>query len=451
MSTVFQAMTRCLRAPNLLFTGLFILLTLTLLLQMMVSGFVIGSDGLGYYAPLRSILIDGDLQYGNEFMDFNPFGHAVPDPYRLTETGHVPNPYSVGPALLWAPFFLFAHGLTMVLAAFGVALAPDGYSALYQLAIGFGSVAYGMAGLALIYTMLLRFFQRNEALVATGLIALATNVFYYLAVQPVMSHAMSLFAVTLFVFVWLTTMGRRSLWELVLLGLVAGLMVLVRPQNALFLSLLALEWLGFYKTESGYLAHWRRYIVDALIFSLIFIVALLPQAIVWKVVYGQFMVDAYDGAGFDFTNPYILESLFSARHGLISWTPVILLALIGLLLFVRDNIKLGVALLIAFTLQVYVNSSWADYWWFGESFGSRAYINCSFIFAVGLAQLLSFLRGFGIALYPVLAALVVWNLLFIAQFTLGLVSRTESVDFVQVLSNHVEIPKMVFRAILARF
>ena len=440
-------MARYLQTPTLLFLGLFAVLVLILLVRMMVSGFIIGSDGLGYYAHLRSILIDGDMQYANEFLDFNPFGHAVPNPYRLTDNGHVPNPYSVGPAILWAPFFLLAHALTIASGWLGLGLAADGYSAPYQLLIGFGSVAYGMAGLALMYRILLRFFDRNDALMATGLVALATNVFYYLAVQPVMSHSMSMFAVTLFAFLWVKTLGRRRTRDMILLGLVAGLMVLIRPQNALFVSLLGLEWLGIFKSGSGYLDHWRRNIGNAAVFGVVFLVALFPQFIAWKILYGQFLVDSYDSAGFDFANPFIWESLFSPRHGLISWTPIILLAIAGLLLALRNNTQLAATLLFAFLLQVYINASWTDYWWFGESFGSRAYMNCSFIFAFGLAQFLSATRKIKVVVYPVFAALILWNLLFIAQFTMGMVSRSEAVDFGQVLSNQIAIPEMLLNAI----
>ena len=112
-----------------------------------------------------------------------------------------------------------------------------------------------------------------------------------------------------------------------------------------------------------------------------------------------------------------------------------------------DHAKLAVTLLIAFLLQVYLNASWADYWWFGESFGSRAYMNCSFIFAFGLARFLSATRRIKAVVYPVFAALILWNLLFIAQFTMGMISRSEAVDFGQVLSNQIAIPEMLFRAV----
>lgn len=433
--------------PTLLFLLFFAALVLMLFARLAISGYIIGSDGLGYYAHLRSIFIDGDLQYANEFLDFNPFGHAVPDPYRLTGAGHVPNPYYVGPAILWTPFFLLAHALTLASGLAGVTLEADGYSLLYQVIVGLGSVVYGAAGLVLIYRILRRFFQQGDALLATSLIALGTNVFYYLAIEPIMSHAMSMFLVTLFAYVWLRSINRRRTRDVVVLGLTAGLMIMVRPQNVLFLSLIGLEWIGLFSDEKTLADHWRKKFREALFFGAVLLIALLPQLVVWKILYGQVLVDSYEGASFAFTNPFIWESLFSARHGLISWTPILALALAGVLLFIRDKPGLGIALLLAFLLQMYLNASWADYWWFGESYGSRAYINCSFIFAIGLAKFIASTRRMTLVTYPLFAALVLWNLLFIAQFSTGMVSRSEAVDFRQVLANQFAIPGKIYRTI----
>src|SRR3954469_6496866 len=70
-------------------------------------------DGNGYYAWLRSPVIDHDLQFGDEFARGDPaFLQTVfaPDgsylPGMITETGYLRDQWSVGPAVLWAPFFL---------------------------------------------------------------------------------------------------------------------------------------------------------------------------------------------------------------------------------------------------------------------------------------------------------------------------------------------------------
>ncbi len=292
-------------------------------------------------------------------------------------------------------------------------------------------------------SIIIRFFHRNEALLSTGLIALGTNVFYYLTNEPTMSHSMSMFAVSLFAFIWVRDIGNRQKGAVVLLGLTAGLMILIRPQNALFLVLIVLEWFGVLKTESGFVSQFRKQIIEVGLFGIALLLTLLPQFVVWKILYGQFLFYSYGGEGFNFANPHLLDSLFSDRHGLISWTPAILLSLAGVFLFLWKDSKIGVALIIAFILQWYLNASWND-WWFGHSFGGRAYINCSFIFAIGLAMFLTVTKKWVVPTRFLLAALIAWNLLFVAQFTLGMLPRGEAVDFKLVLHNQFNVLSNIF-------
>jgi hypothetical protein len=423
-----------LRKPVLFFFAFGLFLTFFLVVKVRIAGYVIGSDGLSYYAPLRSMFVDGDLHFANEFLDYNQFGHALLNPHIRTATDHVPNKYFIGPALLWTPFFLVAHALTVSAKQFGFFLKPDGYSVLYQLFIGFGSVLYGLAGLFLIYKINIRFFQRNEALMAVVCVALGTNAFYYLTAEPTLSHAMSLFAVSLFAFVFLRDVGNRQKSAMVLLGLTAGLMILVRAQNALFLVLLALEWVDVFKIESGFVSRFLKQILDIAIFGLSLLIALLPQFVYWKILYGHFLLYSYQSEPFNFTNPHLLDSLFSSRHGLITWTPMILIGLVGVFLFLGKQPKFGLGLILAFILQWYLNASW-HCWWFAHSFGGRAYLNCSFIFAIGIAMILTKTKERVITTYFLLGALIGWNLLFTAQYTLGMLPYTEAVDFKQVLHN----------------
>ncbi|MCP4397065.1 MAG: hypothetical protein GY801_07165, partial [bacterium] len=152
----------------------------------------------------------------------------------------------------------------------------------------------------------------------------------------------------------------------------------------------------------------------------------------------QFLYFAYRGKGFDFLNPHLVESLFSARHGLISWTPVIFLALTGVLFFLRKQPKFGTAFLCVFLLQWYLNASWGN-WWFGHSFGNRAYVNCSVIFALGLAAFLEASEKWKKPVYSLLAMLTLWNFLFMAQYTTKMVPQGRAVDWNKVLTNQFKI------------
>src|SRR5579872_2637471 len=93
---------------------LFFLLTLPL-----VNPWVRG-DGVGYYSYVRSVLIDHDLNFENDYLAGNESfvksrtdaaGHLLPEMY--TKTGRVENHFSVGPAILWAPALFTVHGLVL--------------------------------------------------------------------------------------------------------------------------------------------------------------------------------------------------------------------------------------------------------------------------------------------------------------------------------------------------
>lgn len=253
-----------------------------------------------------------------------------------------------------------------------------------------------------------------------------------------MSHTMSLFAVSMFIYVWIDNIGSRNNLSWILLGLVAGLMTLIRPQNFLFVVLIGLEWIGFYNSTSNSPTPFRNRIVALFLFTTSFIIMMIPQFIVWKILYGQFIIYSYEGEGFNFTHPKLLKSLFSARHGLISWTPILFLSLIGLFLFIRRQARIGSALLLMFIFQWYLNSSW-HYWWYGHSFGGRAYINCSIIFAIGLAVLVSIKKRPAIIIHLFSIFLIIWNLLFTAQYILGMLPYEHAVDWQKVLTNQFEV------------
>jgi len=424
--------------PKQLILVFAVFLVLFLVVKIHYTGWAIGSDGLGYYAHLRSAVVDKDFHYANEFIEYNKFGHVVPDPYLRTETDHVPNKYFVGPAILWTPFFLLAHVLTIESENFGIKLAPDGYSVLYQFFIGLGSIIYGLIGLILIYKILLYFFQRKEALFATVLITLSTNVLYYLTTEPTMTHAMSLFAVSLFAYLWIKDIGDRTYQSVMLLGIAAGLMTLIRPQDMLFSILIVMELSGIFKLNASVAPSIFKRTTQAVLFGVCFLFTLIPQFIVWKILYGKFILYSYSGEVFNLFSPHLLDTLFSAYHGLISWTPVILPALAGLGLFYRKQPKIWAILLIAFALQWYLNAAWGC-WWFGVSFGNRAYISCSFIFAIGIADLLSTAKKWALTVRFISVALIVWNLLFISQYTLGMLPHNEPVVWKQVFINQYKV------------
>jgi hypothetical protein len=408
-------------------------------------GNLITCDGLGYYAHLRSLFIDGDLHYANEFRDYNPLLHGVPNPETITCTKHVHNKYTIGLPLLWLPFFLLAHIFTILLNLFGLNIPLNGYSVLYHFFISFGSIFYGLIGLTLIYRILMKFFNRSVSLITVSAITLGTNIIYYIGSDTTMSHAISLFTVTWFIYLWLNNRNNYTVKYMIISGFSTGIMSLVRLQNILFLILPVIDLFIELIQSKSFPQNliWKRFI-RICVFIFTFLLVLLPQFVVWKILYGKFVLYSYQGEGFNFLHPQIYNSLLSPLHGLIYWNPVILISLIGLVLFIKKQRKTGFMFAIAFLLQLYLNASWS-FWSFGSSFGNRGFVNCSFVFAIGLAMLLSVLkRSSSIILYITLTLLVFWNLIFMLQYSAGMISYNEPVYFHQVFNNLTNLLKFIF-------
>jgi hypothetical protein len=208
-------------------------------------GPAIRGDAIQYYAYLRSLVFDRDLDFQNEYEHFYARGDAgdAENFWLTAETGagRRPNMMSIGPALLWSPFYVTAVAIAAVAASAGITNRPDGLSLGFQLIAGLAGVLYATAGAWLCSRIAATRFGPAAAFWGALVAWLAGPAIYYSLVSPAYSHATSLFATSLFVLVWLTGLGRTATWRFLGLGLLAGLAALVRWQDAIVLLLPAWE------------------------------------------------------------------------------------------------------------------------------------------------------------------------------------------------------------------
>jgi hypothetical protein len=108
------------------------------------------------------------------------------------------------------------------------------------------------------------------------------------------------------------------------------------------------------------------------------------QLTVWKLTSGHWLFDAYTDERFFFASPKPLAVLFSLRKGLFFWSPVTFLAVLGFVRLARKRPGLWIAIAPTLVLQLYLVSSWWC-WWYGGSFGHRAFTEYAAFFAFGLA------------------------------------------------------------------
>jgi hypothetical protein len=282
----------------------------------------------------------------------------------------------------------------------------------------------------------------------TLLTGYATFLFWYMAYEPVMSHAGSFFTAALALWIWWRRGAGLSPARAALLGLVIGLAAVVRWQNALLLVLPAATLL----LERERLPRAARSVAAL---GGAFAVALVPQLLVFKALYGTYLL-GHPVQGRDFlhlTRPAVLETLFSSRHGLLYWTPVLWAGFLGLAgLFARGRLtregldtdrRTALLLALPILVMIYVNASSGD-WWAGGSYSNRRFDSALPFLAVGLGASLAGLRGLaarwpGAVLAGVGAALVVWNALFMEQYRRGAIPRDDTVSFARVAENSADL------------
>lgn len=398
------------------------------------------ADAVEYYSHLRSLYFDHDLDFANEFAHFGILSRW--DKAQPTATGHRRTVFSVGPALLWMPFYAAGD-----LAARAWGDVQDGYSPAHIRAVCLGSLLYGVLGLLLVHRVLETRFSPPVPFWAVLLVGYATFLFWYMAYEPVMSHAPSFFLAALALVVWWDRGEGLSPRRAALLGLVLGLATVVRWQNGLLLALPAAS-LALERQRPARSAAAAGALLAA------FAVALVPQLLAFKAIFGAYFLPyPVQGKGFlHLDRPALLETFFSSRHGLLYWNPVLWGGFFGLAGLVAKDWRTGrlakdrrTALLLALPILVmtYMNACSGD-WWAGGSFSNRRFDSVLPFLAVGLGAALAGLRRLaarrpGAVLAAGGTALALWNALFMEQYRRGAIPRDDTVSFARVAQNSADL------------
>jgi len=180
---------------------------------------------------------------------------------------------------------------------------------------------------------------------------------------------------------------------------------------------------------------------------------IVPLLFFWYEVYGAWIVNTYTASGggtFDFTAPHLFEVLFSSDRGLFTWAPVTLLCSVGLRwVWARQN-RLGGLIGILVLAHWYIISCWS-FWAGGDSPGPRFWLSLTPIFILGLAALVEQMRMVSRPLLILVGtAFIVWNLLLLLQYSLGLVAPTGEIDLWLMVKNQFAVIPQIFSRIVER-
>ena len=395
-----------------------------------VTARLYSSDEVQYFSYLRSLWFDRDVSFENEYRYFYDRNIAQSGGFhetfleRETAVGRRVNYGTIGCAILWSPFYAVADVWTR---ATGAAEA-DGFSKPYVKAVAYGSAFYGFVAI-LLSIRAARFIGHGRTRTdtdktkASGLseaaglagvaVWLGTPLLFYMYVAPPFSHACSAFGVALFVNIWLHVRERWSARGAFVLGLSAALLAMIREQDVFVALGPAVDFLLTFRFGA------------AIAGIAGFAVGYMPQLIAYNGLNGYPGPAEHVARKMYWYAPHGLEVLFSPRHGFFFWTPLALLALVGLVLLLRgaETRRVAACALLMVASQVYVAGSVAS-WTVAGAFGQRRFVCLTVLLVIGISAVLGAVRKparLGIAGAVAIAAW--WNVALMFQFATGLMDR----------------------------
>jgi hypothetical protein len=398
---------------------------------------VIEWDAISYYAYLPAAFIYHDLSLS--FID----GYQGPHKFIFWPDKGPEGKYviktSMGLSLIWLPFFGAGH-----LAAIVSGADAGGYSPPYKFFLLISALVFLLTGLIFLRKILLVHVSDKVTSLALAGFALGTNLYWYTLFQGTMAHVYSFALISAFVWYSMKWQGMRyrvkgagyreiteqgiretrklrsenhKKWWSIRLGLLLGLISLIRPTDIIIVLVFILygvvSWTSL-KVRVRELVSDYRYL---LLMAVMIVIVWLPQMIYWKEVTGHWLYFSYGSdERFFFGDPAIIKGLFSWRKGLFIYTPLLLFSFAGIIILWLRKSPHALPVTLFVPVNIYIIFSWWC-WWYGGSFGQRAFIDSYALMAVAAASLLGvalssakrWFRAVIVAVYLLLASLGIFN------------------------------------------
>ncbi|MES2680397.1 MAG: hypothetical protein V4635_10950 [Bacteroidota bacterium] len=332
-------------------------------------------DVFGYYSYLPATFCNqGSYEFENGMSDHNPTG-----PLKT----HLPK-YTYGMSAMYAPFFALGYKI-----AYNSKESLDGFSEPFATCIKWGSIFYILLGLFFLRKFLLFYF--NEMVVAIVLFVslFGSVLFMYTYVQSEMTHGYLFFLFSVFLYLTHLWHLRQKFKYTLLIGVVIGMISLIRPTEV-FIFLFFIFW--NVRRLEDLRPKLNLFLKNYLHLLLIFVISVLiwvPQLMFYKTHTGSYFYFPYENEGFFWSDPQIMNILFSYRKGWITYTPLVVLAFAGFFFVKKDFPVSKWTFFLVTALIVYVLSCWWD-WGYGGCFGAREFCQHIVYLAIPMAALVDF-------------------------------------------------------------
>jgi hypothetical protein len=293
--------------------------------------------------------------------------------------------YPSGVALLQTPAFIIAHAAAKL-----TSFADNGYTFPYRFALMLNGLAFGLLGLFFLGKILRGVnFDETTTCLTISTIGLATNLYYFVTYNPWMSHNYAFFLVALFIWTTLEFFKTEKAFYLLATAFLGGFITLVRLVDGLILLFPFLYSFTGNRFKALERAKWWLLLTIPAFF-----LPFLPQMVYWHSLTGQYFFNSYgEHLRFFWDKPKIKEGLFEFKNGWLAYTPVMVLAIIGIFFLRKERRGFLLPIAVILPIFIYVTYSWWC-WNYINGFGSRPMIDIYPILAVPLAVILEkILRG----------------------------------------------------------
>jgi len=342
-----------------------------------------GGDGYYIHMFARSLAYDGDIELTNDY-------RVCGDPWNIGHdagTGHPANPWYIGPALIWAPILFVLRHLPIV---------PDGAPAVVR--FGCRGILPYLQGFLLAptfaalttylgYRVARRFVSEGAASTAVLVIGLGSGLAIFGPLWWNYAHVWAAATLTLGVLLFLRATERPDvLRRWFLAGAAFGAASLMRPHHAVFI--LALGAHAAYQCAIG--LRERRFPKAAIIAGLVSLAGFVPffglRLAVYDYLYGSPWPPTLRHVYLQPTHAHPWFLLFSGRAGLIAYSPLLWLSVVGLFLSLRLRAHRAFiwCTTLAFALDYWICASPLE-WPGGATVGPRLLVSFVGLFLVWAA------------------------------------------------------------------
>ena len=357
----------------------------------MGDGGAISWDSFGFYYYLRLIFVDHSIIL-ESLESVKPVYEKYNPSTTLYQFTNLPNGriiirYPIGQALLYLPFFIFAH-ITALFSDF----PADGFSRPYDIAMRIGGLVYHFLGFYFVGRILRLHFSDKVVGITLVVLFFGTNAYSLFAGTALAAQGSLFFLVAWFIWLVDRYYKEKTNGLILAVGCVFGLICLNRPTD--FVTIIpAILWpltIPGLTLKKEIISFFHNIKHVLLLFGTIFLSAFIQFAY-WKHAGGSWFIDSYGSPaeGLDFLSPHTFPFLFSFKSGWLLYTPLMILVLGYLIVRAYKKDRIMQVVLIYSVLFIYLASSWTN-WWYGGGFSQRAMGQAYVLLSIPLAGIIDY-------------------------------------------------------------